>query len=310
MSSPAGETAGKGAAVQKEELDKAGRSPSWWKLPGVEGVPLEHHTDRYGSAVVEDPRLNGSDTSPEIFSSMLATSMDGWRAAGVRAIWLRLATPAAAELLAPAIRGGFTPHHAASDHVTLTAWLGKGPSRLPPGPSHFIGVAGFVVDFVEGRPKVLVIQEKSGPAAGIGLWKLPGGLVDPKEDISVAAAREVWEETGIKAKFQRLCTIQENHEVRGPGREGSTDLYCIAWLTPEVSGAVPVAQESEIAACQWIDFEDLLAQPVYSGGIMRQALESALCVAQGSAEGFQSETLAMTFRPGSAILNHPPASPV
>ena len=34
-----------------------------------------------------------------------------------------------------------------------------------------------------------------------------------------------------------MCSIQENHEVRGPGREGSTDLYCIAWLAPEVSGA-------------------------------------------------------------------------
>jgi len=83
MSSAPGESAGKAAVVQKEELDKAGRSPSWWKLPGVPGVPLDHHTDRYGSAVIEDARLNASDTSPEAFTSMLATSMDGWRGAGV-----------------------------------------------------------------------------------------------------------------------------------------------------------------------------------------------------------------------------------
>jgi hypothetical protein len=35
------------AQVQKEELDKAGRGPGWWKLPPVPGVPLEHHTDRW-----------------------------------------------------------------------------------------------------------------------------------------------------------------------------------------------------------------------------------------------------------------------
>lgn len=32
-------------------------------------------------------------------------------------------------------------------------------------------------------------------------WKIPGGLVDDNEFISEAAEREVWEETGIKAKF-------------------------------------------------------------------------------------------------------------
>ena len=47
---------------------------------------------------------------------------------------------------------------------------------------------------------MLVVQEKSGPSAGINMWKLPGGLVDSKEDISAAAVREVWEETGVKAQ--------------------------------------------------------------------------------------------------------------
>ena len=219
---------------------------------------------------------------------------------------------------------------------------------------------------------MLVIQEKSGPAAGIGLWKLPGGLVDPKEDISVAAAREVREETGVAARFRRLCSVQENHAVRGPGREGSTDLYCIAYLAPEEPGAVPVPQECEIAPCRWMPFDELLAQPVYSvgprpaaprprssdeitpclhaarcacetgqirclstsvaappcgcgcgcggagarardaaacaaqGGMMRQALRSALRVARGEAEGLRAEELEMSFRPGTAVLNHPP----
>jgi len=193
----------------------------------------------------------------------------------------------------------------------------------------------------------------------------------------------VREETGVAARFRRLCSVQENHAVRGPGREGSTDLYCIAYLAPEEPGAVPVPQESEIAACRWMPFDELLAQPVYSvgprpaahrprssdeitpclhaarcacetgqfrclntpvdetgqiqclntsfaappcgcgccgagarardaaacagqGGMMRQALRSALRVARGEAEGLQAEELEMSFRPGTAVLNHPP----
>ena len=110
------------------------------------------------------------------------------------------------------------------------------------------------------------------------MWKLPGGLVDNKEDIAVAAEREVWEETGVRARFQRLMTIQENHHVRGPGREGSTDLFCVCLLTPTLSqdGHVPepVAQEDEIAACQWMDVEQVLQQPLYTDGIFNVMLQS------------------------------------
>jgi hypothetical protein len=53
-----------------------------------------------------------------------------------------------------------------------------------------------------------MIQEKSGPAARFGIWKLPGGLVDPGESIGHAGVREVLEETGLKTKFRRLCSIQ------------------------------------------------------------------------------------------------------
>ena len=37
-----------------------------------------------------------------------------------------------------------------------------------------------------------------------------------------------------------------------------------------------------------------------------QALRSALRVARGEAEGLRAEKLEMSFRPGTAVLNHPP----
>ena len=65
--------------------------------------------------------------------------------------------------------------------------------------------------------------------------------MDNKEDISMAVEREVLEETGVCAEFQRLMTIQENHQIRGPGREGSTDLFCVCLLKPvlDADGNMP-----------------------------------------------------------------------
>ena len=51
----------------------------------------------------------------------------------------------------------------------------------------------------------MAIQETK--PVGPGLWKLPGGLVDPGESIQEAAIREVWEETGVKTKFKSVLAL-------------------------------------------------------------------------------------------------------
>jgi len=301
--------------ADKIGFDKDGKFQRAWTLPPVPGVPLQHHTDRYNSAIVEDARLNSSSTSREQFQALLDESMEKWKEANIRAVWIRIATEAC-ELIPVAIKAGFTPHHSAPDHFTMTAWFGKGESRLPPAASHFVGVAGFVLDRVKDKDgkmvnKVLVIQEKSGPAAGIGLWKFPGGLVDPKEDIPQAAEREVFEETGVVADFQRLCSIQENHHVRGPGREGTTDLFCLCYLRPRISGALPAKQEEEIAACAWMPLEEVLALPFFQKGALKEMAAIGQQVAMeeeegGGQSGFQRKEIEMTFRNGTCSLLHPP----
>ena len=80
----------------------------------------------------------------------------------------------------------------------LTHWLPDSENKLPPNASHQVGVGAFVFDSATGR--VLVVQERSGPLKGKGVWKMPTGLVMQGEDITEAAVREVYEETGVRAR--------------------------------------------------------------------------------------------------------------
>ena len=63
----------------------------------------------------------------------------------------------------------------------------------------------------------------------IDLWKIPGGLVDEGETIADAAVREVWEETGIKAKFHSILSFREKLNYKW----GQPDIYFVVLLKPE-----------------------------------------------------------------------------
>jgi 8-oxo-dGTP diphosphatase len=79
---------------------------------------------------------------------------------------------------------------------------------------------------LNSRGEVLVVQEKSGPSVIPDFWKLPGGLVDAGEDLSSAAIREVYEETGIVTDFVKVAAIREHHAAAF----GATDFYVICIL--------------------------------------------------------------------------------
>ena len=72
----------------------------------------------------------------------------------------------------------------------FTLWMPKEePSKLPLHATHQVGVGGLVLNSAN---KVLLVQERvADHKLQYGMWKLPGGLVDPGEDLVVAAAREV-----------------------------------------------------------------------------------------------------------------------
>ena len=127
----------------------------------------------------------------------------------------------------------------------LTKWLPETPNTLPNYTTHFVGVGGFVVRENNGKKEVLVVKEKSGPATTI--WKVPGGMSDPGEDIATVAVREVLEETGIQTEFVNVLGFRQHHRASF----GQSDLYFICYLKPLTFDVRP--QESEIADAKWME---------------------------------------------------------
>ena len=106
-------------------------------------------------------------------------------------------------------------------------------------------------------------------------WKLPGGLVDPGEDIAAAAVREVKEETGVDAEFVSIAAFRETHQ----GPFGTSDLYCVCVLklADHYKGKLPepMPEEKEIAAAEWMDLDAFLSSKYYAKGLYGEMLRSA-----------------------------------
>ena len=100
----------------------------------------------------------------------------------------------------------------------------------------------------DGEGKLLLTRrapEKSYP----GTWENSGGAAKAGETSRQAIARELWEETGIRA-------AEEEFELLGSGRDGNThyDYYCIKRQTP-LSEIVLLPGETDDV--QWATFDQV-----------------------------------------------------
>lgn len=194
---------------------------------------------------------------------------------------------------------GFAFHSAEEGHLMLTKWLPTDtPNTLPSNASHTVGVGAIVTD-PDGR--VLLLREKSGPAARLGIWKLPTGLVDAGEELHDAALREVKEETGIDATFESLGAFTMNHGGN-LAHAGKSNLFFV--VKCRATSTSISAQESEIAEVRWFTREEWNALPFPERDsiwdcLNRSALDGDTCIAtkQLAWGGARPENLRWFYHP-------------
>ena len=85
------------------------------------------------------------------------------------------------------------------------------PTSPMPAPSRYAVAADVVVIAESPTPSVLLIRRRNPPLG----WAIPGGFVEPDEDLIDAARRELFEETGLQPPtLEQLATF--GHPDRDP----------------------------------------------------------------------------------------------
>jgi 8-oxo-dGTP diphosphatase len=115
-------------------------------------------------------------------------------------------------------------HDAAPDEAEFLA--GYDPRKYPP-----VAVTVDVVAFTirRGGLHVLLIRRAVPPSAG--RWALPGGFVREKEDLLVAAARELAEETGLETGSKpRRLHLEQLASYGAPDRDPRMRIVSVAYL--------------------------------------------------------------------------------
>lgn len=287
--------------------------------------------DAYNGVIVEQAALADFTDAPK-FGEALRQSCERWSEDGMRGVWLHFPLDHS-EKIPEAVKHGFKFHHADEKVLTMVRWLPKCPSTLPPGPSHQIGVGAFVMN---SDGAVLLVKERTGPAAKYGVWKVPTGLIEPGEDLFDAVRREVLEETGVHTSGDdaRILSIRSatacSQDVRPAALTPGCDDSCLTPLHapcsqklhrhahPAHAGGVSdlfvmielkldstrddadklSIQESEIAEAKWMPFAELAALTYYKPGSM--LYEMVLAATAEKQTGFSGRTVANGSRPGGA----------
>ena len=168
-----------------------------------------------------------------------------------------------------------------ADGDSLSAFLEKYDPNRYQKPSNTVDTIVFTYteeDGVKQIGKVLLIKRGNHPC--IGWWALPGGFVDYKENLDIAALRELEEETGVKDI--EVCQLKSYGDYdRDPRMRVITTAYVA--LIPE--GSVKAKAGDDASDSGWFDIkEEIISQnTVEAFNISRHKLtltngETGLCV--------------------------------
>ncbi|MBX2999895.1 MAG: NUDIX domain-containing protein [Caldilineaceae bacterium] len=254
---------------------------------------LEHTLNRFNGIVI-DPQALLRD--PADFGEHLQWSVAQWQTEGRFLIWLEIPLERAV-LIPAAVAAGFVFHHSQPHYTMMVHQLQ--PNALIPGyATHYIGIGGVVLN--EAR-ELLVVSEVHRSSAR-PYYKLPGGALHAGEHLAEAVVREVFEETGVRARFESLVSLRHWHGYR----HGRSDIYFVARLAA-LSREI-CKQDDEIDDCLWMPVEDYLTSDLvgtFNREIVRAALEAPRLVPSWI-DGYDDASNREFFFPPELARNHPP----
>lgn len=104
--------------------------------------------------------------------------------------------------------------------------------------------------------KVLLARRGKGPTPDP--WGFPGGMVEVGESVLAAAERELAEETGIRARAERVVEVLDIIVHDGDGRVRThfiANAVRMTWLSGEAMAA------SDVVECGWFSLAEITALP-------------------------------------------------
>jgi ADP-ribose pyrophosphatase YjhB (NUDIX family) len=131
----------------------------------------------------------------------------------------------------------------------IAAEMMAAQSELPPQPirdlfadqagyaTPKVDVRGVVFDRPGSAPKVLLVKERRD-----GRWTLPGGWADVNDSPAEATEREVWEESGYRARATKLLACYDRHKHDHPPH--AFHIYKLFFLCALEGGAPKTSIET------------------------------------------------------------------
>lgn len=174
-------------------------------------------------------------------------------------IWIKLSIEQS-NFIPILTKHGFIFHHCNERDITLVKRVVEN-AIIPTAVNHTLGVGVVVMN----ENNLLVVKDRIWQT-----YKLPGGFIDDRENISQAVVREVFEETGIEVEFDSVISLGHF----SPAQFGESNLYVVSLAKP-LSTKISIMDNDEIMEARWIDVDEYLTRDdvlLYNKAIVKNAL--------------------------------------
>jgi 8-oxo-dGTP diphosphatase len=132
----------------------------------------------------------------------------------------------------------------------------------------------------DGELQVLLVRRGVPPFEG--QWALPGGFVQQRESLDVAARRELEEETGVRDVY-----IEQLYTFGDPGRDPRGRVITVAYYALLTGAQTPPAAGSDAAAARWWPVREHPPLAFDHPRILEYALERLRTKLEYTTVGFQ-----------------------